>query len=464
MPEETQAARVVVPIAMLSLVEAAEQIRSRNLSSVELTRECLDRIERMNPKLDAFITVTSDLAMEQAERADAEIMAGNWRGPLHGIPIALKDLIDVAGVRTSAASRQYPNRIAKEDAAIVTQLRQAGAVILGKNNLHECAFGGSGVVSAFGPAKNPFDLSRITGGSSSGSSAAVATGMCIAAIGTDTAGSLRCPPALCGVVGHRPSRGMLSNEGIIPLAPSFDTPGPITRTVRDAVAILECLAAPGAMNSSVDLDEPVANLRVGIARNLADDAEPEVARCFQAAVTTISEMVSDVTEFNLQWETPTTIRNYETYCYHQAMLHNTPELYDPRTLFRVRATEGVSEVDYGRGLRELDEFNQSVRVFDTLDAALSPTVPVAAPRLAELEALDAAALRQYELRYLLKSAYPFSYLGWPSVSVPCGFTSEGLPVGLQISAAPGADLVALRLAYAYEKATEWHRRTPPMAI
>jgi len=448
---------------MLSLVEAAEQIRNRKLSAAELTRECLDRIERLNPVLNAFITVTPDLAMEQAERADAEIIAGNWRGPLHGIPIALKDLIDVVGVRTTAASKQYPNRIAKEDAAIVMQLRQAGAVILGKNNLHECAFGGSGVVGAFGPAKNPFDISRITGGSSSGSSAAVAAGMCIAAIGTDTAGSLRCPPALCGVVGHRPSQGMLSGEGIIPLAPSFDTPGPITRTVRDAVTILDCLAAPGAMKSSAGLNQPVMKLKLGIARNLSDDADPEVTRCFQAAVATISEMVSEVTELDLQWETPTTIRNYETYRYHQGMLHRSPELYDPRTLFRVRATEGVSEADYQRALRELIEFNQSVRVFDTVDAVLTPTVPVAAPRLAELEAFDAAALRQYELRYLLKNAFPFSYLWWPSVSVPCGFTSEGLPVGLQISAAPGADLVALRLAHAYEQATEWHKHMPPMA-
>jgi aspartyl-tRNA(Asn)/glutamyl-tRNA(Gln) amidotransferase subunit A len=448
---------------MPSLTEAAEQIRDRKLSSSELTRTCLDRIDKLNPQLNAFITVLPEMALEQARDADVEIAAGNWRGPLHGIPIALKDLIDVAGVRTTAASRQYPDCVAKQDAAIVTQLKRAGAVILGKNNLHECAFGGSGVVSAFGPARNPWDVTRITGGSSSGSAAAVAAGMCLAALGTDTAGSLRCPPALCGVVGHRPSQGMVRNEGIIPLVPSFDTPGPITRSVRDVVAILECVAAPGATSLSPRLDEPVANLRVSVARNLAEDADPEVAQCFQTAVATISKFVSQVTEFDLQWQIPTTIRNYETYRYHQTMLESTPELYDPRTLLRVRATAGVSEADYQRALRELNEFNQSVRVFENLDAVLSPTVPVAAPRLGELEALDAAALRQYELSYLLKNAFPFSYLGWPSVSVPCGFTSEGLPVGLQISAAPGADLVALSLAYAYERATEWHTRVPPMA-
>ncbi len=447
---------------MLSLTEAASLIRDRKLSSLELTGACLDRIEKLNPKLNAFITVTADTAIEQARGADAELAAGNWRGPLHGIPIALKDLIDVAGVRTTAASRQYSNRVATEDAAIVTQLKQAGAVIVGKANLHEFAFGGSGIVSAFGPARNPWDRERITGGSSSGSAAAVAAGMCVAAIGTDTAGSVRCPAALCGMVGHRPSRGALSNEGIVPLAQTFDTPGPMTRTVRDAATILDCLTAQGAMTFAAGVDEPVAGLRVGVARNLLTDAEPEVQRCFHAAVATISELVSDVSEFELQWKTPPSIRSYEIYRYHQEMLRHTPELYDPRTLDRLRATGGVSEEGYQQALRALTEFNQGVGVFDAMDVVLSPTVPVAAPLLAELEDMDSQAFRQYELRYLLNNTFPFSSLWWPSGSVPCGFTSEGLPVGLQISARPGADLVALRLAHAYEQATDWHKRTPSM--
>ncbi len=447
---------------MLSLTEAAAVIRDRKLSSYELTRLCLDRIEKLNPTLNAFITVTAELALDQARQADAELAAGNWRGPLHGIPIALKDLIDVAGVRTTAGSRQYSDRVATEDAAIVTQLKQAGAVIVGKANLHEFAFGGSGIVSAFGPARNPWDDARITGGSSSGSAAAVTAGMCIAAIGTDTAGSVRCPVALCGVVGHRPSRGMLSNKGIVPLAHTFDTPGPMTRTVRDAATILDCLTDPGAIAFSAGLDEPVKGVNVGVARNLLSDAEPDVERCFRAAVATISGLVSEVSEFDLQWKTPPAIRSYEIYRYHKEMLRHTPELYDPRTLDRLSATEGVGEEEYRQGLRELAEFNRGVRVFDTVDVMLSPTVPVAAPLLAELEAMDSQVFRRYELRYLLNNTFPFSSLWWPSVSVPCGFSSEGLPVGLQISAKPGADLVALRLAHAYEQATEWHKRTPAM--
>ena len=190
---------------MLTLAEAAAQIRTRKLSPLELTRACLARIERLNPALNAFITITADSALEQARQAEAEIMSGRWRGPLHGIPIGLKDLLDTAGVRTTAASNQYCDRVPSEDAELVRQLKQAGAVIVGKLNLHEFAFGVSGIVSAFGPVKNPWDLECITGGSSSGSAAAVAAGLCIAAIGTDTAGSIRCPSALCGIVGHRPS-------------------------------------------------------------------------------------------------------------------------------------------------------------------------------------------------------------------------------------------------------------------
>jgi aspartyl-tRNA(Asn)/glutamyl-tRNA(Gln) amidotransferase subunit A len=448
---------------MFSLGKATELIRDRKLSSVELTRSCLDRIERLNPALNAFISVTADLALKQARQADAELMTGNPCGPLHGIPIALKDLIDVEGVLTTAGSNQYRNRIAKENATIVTQLKRAGAVIVGKCNLHEFAFGGSGIVSAFGPARNPWNRERITGGSSSGSAAAVAAGMCVAAIGTDTAGSVRCPAALCGVVGHRPSRRFLSNDGVVPLAHTFDTPGPMTRTVQDAITILDCLSAPDAMRFSDGLNEPVTELKVGIARNLLDDTEPEVERCFCAAVTTISAMVREVTEFDLQWETPPAIRSYEIYHYHEKMLRNTPQLYDPRTLDRLRATEGVSEEEYQQGLRDLAEFSQGMRVFDTVDVVLSPTVPVAAPLLAGLEAMDSQAFRQYELRYLLNNTFPFSSLWWPSVSVPCGFTSEGLPVGLQISAKHGADLVALRLAHAYEQATEWHKRLPAIA-
>jgi aspartyl-tRNA(Asn)/glutamyl-tRNA(Gln) amidotransferase subunit A len=437
---------------MPTLLQSADQLRTRNLSPVELTRECLAQIERLNPTLNAFITVTADLALVQAQRAEEEISAGNYRGPLHGIPIALKDNIDTAGVLTTAGSNQYRERIPIEDAQIVRQLKLAGAVIVGKNNMHEFAFGGSGTISAFGPARNPVDPTRITGGSSSGSAAAVASGMCLAAIGTDTAGSVRCPAALCGLVGHRPSQGMLSNAGIIPLAESFDTPGPITQTVADARALLQALSPVGcsALLPSQPLD--LTKLRIGVARNLATDLEPEVAARFESAIQTLVKLVAYAEDIRVEVEPAWNVRNFEIFNYHQHMFEHTPQLYDPRTLDRVRNSAGVSEIDYVQQRESLKAGLPADSLFDKLDLILSPTVPVSAPLLSDLEAMDTAVLRAYEVKSLLRNCLPFSFLWWPSISVPCGFTKAGLPVGLQISGRPGNDWNVLQLASAYEQA------------
>jgi aspartyl-tRNA(Asn)/glutamyl-tRNA(Gln) amidotransferase subunit A len=450
---------------MLTLTEAAQQIRSRQLSPVELARACLARIERLNPTLNAFITITADLALEQARQAEAEVMAGHWRGPLHGIPIGLKDLLDTAGVRITAASNQFRDRVPAEDAELVRQLKQAGAVLVGKLNLHEFAFGVSGIVSAFGPVKNPWGLERITGGSSSGSAAAVAAGLCIAAIGTDTAGSIRCPSALCGTVGLRPSAGLLSCKGVVPLSTSFDTVGPMTRTVRDAALLLGALVAEtgsSVPNDWAALDDSVAGLRVGVPRKgFYDDLQPEVAACVEGALAVIQTLVAHVREVELEAGGHRSIFNAEIYEYHEAMVTKTPELYQPQTLPRILKCAGISASDYIRDWRSLaGERNKAEELFQHVDAVITPTVPVAAPRISELEALGINALRPFETKYLLRNTSPFSVLFWPSVSVPCGFQREGLPVGLQISGKPGADATVLRLAHAYEQATEWHKRVP----
>ena len=450
---------------MLTLAEAAEQIRTRQLSPVELTRACFKRIERLNPTLNSFITVTPEVALEQARQAETEIMAGRWRGPLHGIPIGLKDLVDTAGVRTTAASNQFRDRIPTEDAVLVRQLKQAGAVLIGKLNLHEFAFGGSGIVSAFGPAKNPWDLERITGGASSGSAAAVAAELCIAAIGTDTAGSIRCPAALCGIVGHRPSAGLLSCRGIIPLSTSFDTPGPMTRTVQDAALLLGALVTDlgaSAPNDWAALDDSVAGLRVGVARNsFFDDLQPDVASCVEEAVAVIGTLVAQLADVELKVGGHRTIFNAEIYEYHETMVTQHPELYQPQTLPRILKCAGISATDYIRDWRSLDEErSRAEELFQRVDVVVTPTVRVAAPRIFELEALGIDGLRPFETKYLLRNTSPFSVLYWPSISVPCGFTRDGLPVGLQISGKPGADATVLRIAHAYEQATPWHQRTP----
>jgi len=443
---------------MLTLTEAAEQILSRQLSPVELTRECLARIERLNPFLNAFITVTADLALAQARQAESEINAGNYRGALHGIPIGLKDLFDTAGVRTTAASNQYRDRVPTEDAEVVRRLKQAGAVILGKLNLHEFAFGISGVVSAFGPTKNPWDLERISGGSSSGSAAAVAAGLCVAALGTDTAGSIRCPSALCGIVGHRPSAGLISLNGVVPLSASFDTAGPLAATVRDAATLIDVLS--GKSGYTALLEEGVSRLKVGIPRKtLFNDLHPDVASCLEAAIQVVGKLTSQVREVDFAVDGFRTIFDAEIYEFHEAMVNKSPQLYDPRTLYRIQRCAGITASQYIRERRRLAEVRSTAeRVFEQVDVVLSPTVPVPAPKLTELAALAVADVRPYEVKNLLRNTSPFSVMFWPTTSVPCGFTRDLLPVGMQISSRPGGDSICLRLAHAFERATEWHKR------
>jgi aspartyl-tRNA(Asn)/glutamyl-tRNA(Gln) amidotransferase subunit A len=448
-------------VPMLTLADAAEQIRSRKLSSLELTKACLSRIERLNPTFNAFITVTAESALDQAWRADSEVAAGQWRGPLHGIPLAIKDLIDLAGVPTSAASRQLSNKIPNQDAGIVAQLKLAGAVIIGKTNLHEFAFGGSGMVSAYGPACNPWDATRITGGSSSGSAAAVAAGMCIASIGTDTAGSVRIPAALCGIVGHRPSAGVWSNDGIIPLRPSFDTAGPITHTVRDAWLMLHALSSTGVQP---EIEEAVQGLRVGVARaGFFDSCDPDIATSVEQALHVVRSLGATTRDVNLEITIRWTDFDEEILVYHQTMMEHSPELYQPATLERLRACASINADEYRQARNALAPARRQAEVlFDSVDVVITPTCLVDAPQIAPLQAMSNAALRTYEVQKLLRNTGPFSLLYWPSVSVPCGFTSEGMPVGMQVTGRPGADDTVLRVAHAYEQATAWHKRIPPM--
>jgi aspartyl-tRNA(Asn)/glutamyl-tRNA(Gln) amidotransferase subunit A len=264
-----------------TILELAEALRARKLSPVELTRACLQKIEELNPVLNAFITVTADQALTQARVAEEEISRGDWRGPLHGIPLGLKDLIDTAGIPTTAASELYKSRIPAQSAEVVQRLEHAGAIFLGKQNLHEFAYGGSSMISFFGEVHNPWNPEVIAGGSSGGSAAAVAAGLGYAAIGTDTAGSIREPAALCGVVGLKPTYGRVSAQGVIPLSESLDHVGPITASVADATVVFRALAEGQGIppaNFVEDWSQP-RRLRVGIARSFFyDDLHPEIAK------------------------------------------------------------------------------------------------------------------------------------------------------------------------------------------
>ena len=451
-----------------SISELAPRLRSREISPVEITRTCLLRIERLNPVLNAFITVMAESALGDARRAEAEILRGEWRGALHGVPVALKDLIDTAGVRTTAASALYKDGVPEHDAEVVRRLRQAGAVIVGKNNLHEFAYGGSSLVSYFGDVHNPWDAGRIAGGSSGGSAAAVVAGLAYAAIGTDTAGSIREPAALCGCVGIKPTYGRVSSRGVIPLSPSLDHVGPLAATVEDAAIVLQAMAGydSGDITSA---DVPVADyvsslgegamlMRVGVPRAyFFDELDPEVASAMEHALAGIQSLGAEIREVKLDVPTDRTLQAAESYAYHAENVAKSPELYQAETLRRIRSGENVSAAEYIQRRREQDEARRSIRaVFADVDVLVTPTMPMPAPAIADLKA-NPDALRPAELR-LLRNTRPFNVWGLPAISVPCGFAESGLPIGLQIAGPHWREDLVLRLAHAYEQATAWHKR------
>jgi aspartyl-tRNA(Asn)/glutamyl-tRNA(Gln) amidotransferase subunit A len=451
-----------------TILELSARLRSRDLSPVEITRDCLTRIEKLNPALNAFITVMADSALAAARTAEAEIGRGEWRGPLHGIPIALKDLIDTAGVRTTAASAVHETRVPTEDAEVVRRLRQAGAVLIGKNNLHEFAYGGSSLISHFGEAHNPWDHGRITGGSSGGSAAAVVAELAYAAIGTDTAGSIREPAALCGCVGIKATYGRVSSRGVIPLSTSLDHVGPLAATVTDAAIVLQAIAGFDAVDiTSADvpvfdcvaaLRESAKSLRVGVPRvYFYDELDSEVGSAMEHALRGIEALGAQMKEVQTEVSTDRKLQAAESYAYHAQRVAKTPELYQGETLRRIRTGEKVSAAEYIERRRELEEARRSIReLFADVDLVVTPTTPIPAPAISDLRS-DPDALRPAELK-LLRNTRPFNVWGLPAISVPCGFTQRGLPIGLQIAGPHWREDLVLRLAYAYEQATAWHKR------
>jgi aspartyl-tRNA(Asn)/glutamyl-tRNA(Gln) amidotransferase subunit A len=410
----------------------------------------------------------SDSALAEARQAEEEIGRGEWRGPLHGIPIALKDLIDTAGGRTTAASDLYKDRIPSEDAEIVRRLRQAGAVIVGKNNLHEFAYGGSSLVSYFGDVHNPWDGKRITGGSSGGSAAAVIARLACAAIGTDTAGSIREPASLCGCVGLKPTYGRVSSRGVIPLSTSLDHAGPLALTVADAAILLQAIAGYDPADiTSVDvpnedftlaLQDGTTGLRIGVPRaHFYDDLDAEVSSAMEHALGGIKTLVAEVREIQLEILTDRTLQAAESYAFHADKIANHAEVYQPETLRRIRTGEQITAAEYIQKRGELERARRDIRnVFADVDLLVTPTTPIPALAIADLRATP-DALRPAELK-LLRNTRPFNVWGLPAISLPCGFTESGLPIGLQIAGPHWREDLVLRLAHAYEQATAWHKR------
>ncbi|HEY1527531.1 MAG TPA: amidase [Candidatus Angelobacter sp.] len=458
-------------LPLLELAEASLAVQKKEVSPLELTRACLERIERLNPKLNAFITITGESAMEEARRSEAEIARGEWKGPLHGIPLAVKDLIETAGVKTTAASAVLKNYVPAVDAEVVRRLRAAGAILLGKLNLHEFAYGGSGIIGHFGPACNPWNTSHATGGSSSGSAAAVAAGLCYGAIGTDTAGSIRLPAACCGITGLKPTYGLVSTRGVIPLSWSLDHVGPMARTVADAALILQAIAYYDSQDIYCQkfppvyypsaIEESTAALRLGIAREFWKEVDGEIAFAVDAAATALGKITASVQDLDLSTRGDRTLVRCEPYVYHQKYLPKHANEYDPETLKRIGSGMDVTAAQYVEAYRELlEQRRQILQVFERIDLILTPTTPVLSPTVAELQAAP-DQLRSKEL-VMLRNTRPFNVYGLPSVSLNCGFSKSGLPIGLQISGAPGSDGIVLALAHAYQQQSGWHKKKPAL--
>jgi aspartyl-tRNA(Asn)/glutamyl-tRNA(Gln) amidotransferase subunit A len=480
-------------LSALTLKQASDLIRSKKVSPVELTEACLARINIYNPKINAWITVMREQAVAQAKALEKEQMAGSLRGPLHGIPIGLKDTIDTAGVRTTAGSAIYEYRFPTEDAEVARKLKTAGTVLIGKCNMHEFDAGPTSAVSYWGPVRNPWNLERVSGGPSGGSAAGVMMNQCYAALGTDAEGGIRAPAAYCGAVGFMPTNGRVSQRGIVPFAWSLDTCGPLTRTVEDAALVLQHVA--GYDLRDIDsVDHPIPNFqegigasvqgfRIGIAPQFFDHLDEEIAQAVSDAIAVITKLTRGAHEVNLP---PLLHANVdaEIAAFHENLKGVNGGDYEPLTARAFPAAgAGARAVDYIRGWRDLQMLRRTIdeTLFDkqNIDLLIAPTMRRPAPTLEESLVLpggganerpgasapavtgraNPAARSQPDFS---QNTRPFNGYGLPTVSLPCGFSKSGMPIGLQICGPRFAEVHVLALAHAYQQATDWHNRRPPL--
>ena len=456
--------------ANLTIAKIASLIRKRKVSPIELTEFFLDRISRFNPPLNAFITVTAEFARKQARQAEREIAAGKYRGPLHGIPITLKDLFYTAGIRTTAGSKILRKFFPKENAFVVDRLFKAGAILLGKTNLHEFAYGVTSINPHFGAVHNPWDLDRLAGGSSGGSAAAVSAGLCLASLGTDTGGSIRIPSSACGIVGLKPTRGLVSLEGVIPLAFSLDHVGPMCRSVQDAGMMLNALTneTPGtpAVNYLRDLSNGVRGLRIGLpGRFFFKGIQREVRSKILEACRVFEKMGARIQEVELREIEDTArlvaeITVAEALSFHWNWIRKRPIDYGADVRERLKMNLDQPTVVY---LHAQEKRRQITRIFEEalekVDVLLTPTLPVVPPLIAEKE-IKFGRTTEPVRGVLLRFTRPGNLTGLPAISLPGGFTSDRIPIGMQIFGRRFDEVTLLRVAYAYEQATPWHRMFP----
>jgi aspartyl-tRNA(Asn)/glutamyl-tRNA(Gln) amidotransferase subunit A len=463
-----------------SMTELARLIAARAVSPVEVVRAHLDRIAALDGTLKSYITVTGDAALAAARAAEAAVVAGEARGPLHGVPIGLKDLYCTAGVRTTGGSRLLADWVPAEDATVVTRLAGAGGIVLGKLNMHEFAYGPEGLNPHYGTPWNPWDARthRVCGGSSSGSGAAVAAGLCPGALGSDTGGSIRIPASLCGISGIKPTYGRVSRAGVLPLAWSLDHVGPMCRSAADCALMLGAMAGYDPRDPSTSvlpvpdyaaaLTGSVKGLRVGVLRAFfMESAGAEQRQAVEQAVKTLEGLGASARDVSLETMALTAaassaVIGAEAYAYHEAWIKTRAGEYGADVRERLRVGAFVSGADYLKGQRVRvlvrNEVNAALAGCDVL---VAPSTPIAAPEVGQ-EAMEVNGERQPVRPSLIRFTRPFNATGHPAASVPCGFTAGGLPIGLQIVGRAFDEATVLRVADAYQRVTDWHSRRPPV--
>lgn len=465
-------------LCYMSAGQLSRLYQAKEVSPVDVVDAQLARINATEPALNSFITLLPEAAQAAARRAESEIQAGKYRGPLHGIPVGLKDLYNTAGVRTTSGSRIFDNFVPQEDCTVAARLLRAGAILLGKLNMHPLAYGPTGENSDYGHMHNPWDAEVVAGGSSGGSGSAVAAGQCTIATGSDTGGSVRIPAALCGIVGFKPTYGLVSKHGLTPLSWSLDHPGPMTRTVEDAALAMDAIAGhdprdPASARADISdyasgLTGDIRGLRVGVPKEYFEaPLDPQVEQAVRTAIDVLADRGAVVTEVSLPMFTQsdpisTAIIMAEASAYYRGLLSTDADRIYPPVRLRLEAGLFISAADYLRAQQARSMFNdQARRLWEQVDLLAGPTEPVTAPKLLtnRVQAGDrtvgtVTALTQYTRAY--------NITGFPAVSVPCGFSESGLPIGLQLAGRPFDDVTVLRAAHAYEQNTDWGQQRPPL--
>lgn len=462
----------------MSAGDLARLIRDRQVSPVEVIDAHLARIEATEPTLNSFITLLPDHAREAARRAETQIQAGNYRGPLHGIPVGLKDLFNTAGVRTTSGSRILDNFIPTEDCTVAARFQQAGAILLGKLNMHQFAYGPTGENFDYGHMHNPWNPELVTGGSSGGSGSAAAAGQCTITMGSDTGGSVRIPAALCGIVGLKPTYGLVSRAGLTPLSWRLDHPGPMVRTVEDAALTMNVIAGhdpadPATTTREVPdytgaLTGSVEGLRIGVVREYFDaPLDSEVETAVRAAIAQLSEMGATVTEVSLPMFADAqaisgTILMSEAAAYHRDLLARDGDKLTPSVRLRLEAGLFVSAADYLKAQQARARFNyEMAQLLREVDLLAGPSEPITAPPILATE-VEIGERTVGTVGALTQYTRPYNISGTPAISVPCGFSQAGMPIGLQLAGRAFDEVAVLRAAHAYEQATGWHTRRPPV--